>query len=161
MLCIIRKNSCNGNAGNYIFSKKVGKCILEHGFDVLLASIPLMQANLSNHICPSNSCDVRLIIDNQYYNCKLLYANPKNRNEPCLQFRYDSNPELLRKLKQIFQYSYNKIIDKNISIKDNYVNCQNTLFRNDLIEEFSIYSTDKKDVFLLKYSNVYNNKIAA
>ena len=160
MVRIIKKSFSNENAVSLICSKVVGKCILENAFDVTVDSIPLIQSNLSNHIYPSNSCDVRLVIDNQYYNCKLQYANPKDRNKPCLQFRYTSNHELLKKLKQIFLYSYNKIIDKKISIRDNSVICDNSLFRRDLDEVFSIYSTYKKDVFLLKYSNVYNRLAA-
>lgn len=160
MVTIIRKCSLNANAEKLLFSKNLGKCILENAFDVPLESVSEIQENLNNYIYPDNSCDVRLVIDNYYYNCKLQYANPKRRNEPCLQFRYTQNTQLLKKLKQIFLYSYNKFIEKNISLKDNGVYCENILFKSNLDEEFSIYSTDKKDVFLLKYSNVYNELAA-
>ena len=160
MLRIIRNNSFNGNAGKLICSKEVGKCTLENAIVVPNDSVSQIQSNLNNYVNPGCSRDVRLIIDNNYYNCSLLYANSKDRNEPSLQFRYTRNSELKNKLKQIFLYSYNKLIEKNVSLNNNSVYCDNNVLRSDLKEGFSIYSTDKKDVFLLKYSNVYD-KIAA
>ena len=148
----------SGLKEGFICSKIVGKCTLEDAVVVPNDCVCDVQTNLSSSLNPGCVRDVRIIIDGDYYNCSLLYANPQDRRKPTLQFRYKSESEISKKLKSVFRYSNNKIISKNISSNGSVFN-ENSL-SYDLDEKIEIFSSDKKDVFIFKCYPV-PNKLAA
>ena len=159
MFIIKRNNYVSGLKESFICTKDVGKCTLEDAVVVPNDSVSDIQAHLSNYLYPGNTRDVKVVIDDYYYNCSLLYANPQDRNKPSLQFRFKSDYEIAKKLKKVFSYSYNKFILKKLSVNGN-VCCGNSLLRFDLDEKIEIFSTDKKDVFVFKCYPVYHELAA-
>lgn len=125
--------------GVYIYKKEVDWSVLQQGFTIPLSIQVIFQKLIANSLPRGTSKKVKILIDGEIFEAKLVnqrfdetkYPNHKD----IVQFRYEPQSEIAKKMRVVFCETYNHCIDfksnpsnkKNVfpfrTIKENILFC--------------------------------------
>ncbi|MFA4851328.1 MAG: hypothetical protein WC868_05065 [Bacteroidales bacterium] len=136
------------NLHNYIYKKVIDWSLLNDGFNIPVSIQVQFYETIKNQLKKGDKRDIKIIIENQIYNARLININFDSNKYPnhkeLLQIRYSSNSPIANVLRNIFYKSYNYL-----KLKKEEQNKKKTPIRTpeNLKEYIALYSTENEDIF--------------
>ncbi len=135
----------------FLYRKIVDKSVLFQGFTIPVKFHSLFRTFLGE-VPHGDSQKVKLLLDGELYDC--IYTNQGfdkskwNNHSDIIQFRYDSNQSLIKKIQNIFCKTYNYIMNE---VSNRPSNTRTYIKVPENIQEFiQIHATQIANVFELE-----------
>lgn len=155
----------------YIYKKEVDWSVLHEGFSIPVSIQVNFQKQIRQFLKRGESKFINLILGNETYIAKLINQifdkNKYPKHKDIIQIRYPTNSNLSKKIREIFNSSYNYLKVKRTALSENEKRQIRTPM--ELKEFIVLYSTDIENIIFMDYitiddssemkSYIANNKI--
>lgn len=134
----------------YIHKKEVDWSALNLGINIPVSIQVVFYDLIQHNLKKGDSIDIKIIIDDQFYNAKLVNIKFNEKKYPThkelIQIRYSPTSEISKKLKSVFtsSFGYLKIEKEKLYNKRQHINVP-----NNLKEYLVLYTTEFENIFLL------------